>query len=240
MASSPGASAVASARAARARVAALGAARGELEAALAEALPRARAGEPLVDGEGFPRADLDVYAVRTARGQCARLQNDLRAAGAELDAALAALHACGPEAVAAALAAAREEAAAAREEAAAAAAAAEGAATLREPAMAVAAAPVAAASAAASAFAAVDAVAPDSPASAAGLRRGDRLVRVGGACSLATVAAEVRAHEGREMSVAVLRARGDGENEELALTLVPRAWPGGQGLLGCHIVPLSQ
>jgi 26S proteasome non-ATPase regulatory subunit 9 len=239
MAFAPDAAAVASARAARARVAALGAARGELEAALAEALPRARAGEPLVDGEGFPRADLDVYAVRTARGQCARLQNDLRAAGAELDAALAALHACGPEAVAAALAAAREEAAAAREEAAA-AAAAEGAATLREPAMAVAAAPVAAASAAASAFAAVDAVAPDSPASAAGLRRGDRLVRVGGACSLATVAAEVRAHEGREMSVAVLRARSDGEDEELALTLVPRAWPGGQGLLGCHIVPLSQ
>ena len=30
------------------------------------------------------------------------------------------------------------------------------------------------------------------------------------------------------------------EDEELALTLVPRAWPGGQGLLGCHIVPLLQ
>ena len=49
-----------------------------------------------------------------------------------------------------------------------------------------------------------------------------------------------RAHEGREMGVAVLRAHGDGEDEELALTLVPRAWPGGQGLLGCHIVPLLQ
>ena len=32
--------------------------------------------EPLVDAEGFPRADVDVYAVRTARRDIIRLRND--------------------------------------------------------------------------------------------------------------------------------------------------------------------
>jgi 26S proteasome non-ATPase regulatory subunit 9 len=232
MSSAPSASAVLAARVARARVAALGAQRAELEASLAEAAPRARAGEALVDAEGFPRGDVDLYAVRAARGQCARLQNDLRAAGAELDQALAELHACGAEAVAAALAQARAEAAAEAAAQAAAAVAAGGApgAAAAPEVSAPATAPAAAARAAT--FALVDGVAPDSPASAAGLRRGDRLVSVGAARSLASVAAEVRSHEGRELRVSVVR--GDAE---LALTLVPRTWPGGQGLLGCHIVP---
>ncbi|KAK4704773.1 26S proteasome regulatory subunit N4, partial [Phenoliferia sp. Uapishka_3] len=34
---------------------------------------------PLVDPEGFPRADIDVAGVRTARGQINRLRNDLKA-----------------------------------------------------------------------------------------------------------------------------------------------------------------
>lgn len=35
---------------------------------------------PLVDREGFPRADIDVAGVRTARVQVIRLRNDLKAA----------------------------------------------------------------------------------------------------------------------------------------------------------------
>lgn len=34
---------------------------------------------PLVDPEGFPRADIDVAGVRTARSQINRLRNDLKA-----------------------------------------------------------------------------------------------------------------------------------------------------------------
>ena len=34
---------------------------------------------PLVDPEGFPRADIDVAGVRTARMQINRLRNDLKA-----------------------------------------------------------------------------------------------------------------------------------------------------------------
>ena len=33
---------------------------------------------PLVDPEGFPRADLDIYAVRTARSRIIQLRNDLK------------------------------------------------------------------------------------------------------------------------------------------------------------------
>ena len=34
--------------------------------------------ESLVDGEGFPRADIDVWAVRTARVKVIELRNDIR------------------------------------------------------------------------------------------------------------------------------------------------------------------
>lgn len=35
--------------------------------------------EPLVDSEGFPRDDLDLYAISGARHTVACVQNDLRA-----------------------------------------------------------------------------------------------------------------------------------------------------------------
>lgn len=34
---------------------------------------------PLIDGEGFPRADIDIYAVRGARVRIIELRNDLKA-----------------------------------------------------------------------------------------------------------------------------------------------------------------
>ena len=34
---------------------------------------------PLVDGDGFPRADIDIYAVRGARVRIIELRNDLKA-----------------------------------------------------------------------------------------------------------------------------------------------------------------
>ncbi|KAJ9100941.1 hypothetical protein QFC19_005337 [Naganishia cerealis] len=39
---------------------------------------------PLVDPEGFPRADIDVYTVRLARAAIARLRNDHRAVVEEM------------------------------------------------------------------------------------------------------------------------------------------------------------
>lgn len=40
---------------------------------------------PLVDPEGFPRADIDVAGVRTARVHIIRLRNDLRALLREME-----------------------------------------------------------------------------------------------------------------------------------------------------------
>ncbi|KAI9342892.1 26S proteasome non-ATPase regulatory subunit 9-like protein [Obelidium mucronatum] len=44
--------------------------------------------EPLVDAQGFPRSDIDVYAVRHLRSQIARRQNDHVALMARVEAAL--------------------------------------------------------------------------------------------------------------------------------------------------------
>ncbi|XP_025897611.1 26S proteasome non-ATPase regulatory subunit 9 [Nothoprocta perdicaria] len=49
--------------------------------------------EPLVDVEGFPRADIDLYQVRTARHNIICLQNDHKALMKEVEEALHQLHA---------------------------------------------------------------------------------------------------------------------------------------------------
>ena len=43
---------------------------------------------PLVDPEGFPRADLDIYAIRSARARIIELRNDLKYTMAEIEKAL--------------------------------------------------------------------------------------------------------------------------------------------------------
>lgn len=48
---------------------------------------------PLVDVEGFPRADVDLYKVRTARHNISCLQNDHKAIMVEIEEALHKLHA---------------------------------------------------------------------------------------------------------------------------------------------------
>lgn len=49
--------------------------------------------ESLLDAEGFPRADIDVYAVRQARHQIICLQNDLKAIMKEIEQGLINVHA---------------------------------------------------------------------------------------------------------------------------------------------------
>ncbi|KAJ8034616.1 26S proteasome non-ATPase regulatory subunit 9 [Holothuria leucospilota] len=49
--------------------------------------------EPLVDTEGYPRNDIDVYAVRTARHKIICLQNDHKALMADIEKGLHELHA---------------------------------------------------------------------------------------------------------------------------------------------------
>ena len=48
---------------------------------------------PLVDREGFPRADVDIYAVRGARKRIIELRNDLKALMEEMAKALETIYA---------------------------------------------------------------------------------------------------------------------------------------------------
>ncbi|XP_065846250.1 26S proteasome non-ATPase regulatory subunit 9-like [Oscarella lobularis] len=49
--------------------------------------------EPLVDTEGFPRADIDIYSVRTARNKIIRLHNDHKSLMSQIERSLHAMHA---------------------------------------------------------------------------------------------------------------------------------------------------
>eukprot|EP00073_Rattus_norvegicus_P042239 XP_008772125.1 PREDICTED: 26S proteasome non-ATPase regulatory subunit 9-like [Rattus norvegicus] len=66
--------------------------------------------EPLVDCEGYPRADVDLYQVRTARHNIICLQNDHKALMKQVEEALHQLHARDKEKQARDMAEAREEA----------------------------------------------------------------------------------------------------------------------------------
>lgn len=191
----------------------------------------------LVDREGFPRADIDVHAVRTNRhrlagvsrhtvcahpGACSRagavLTTDYERLSASLERGLASFHAAaqasglvgGTQAFPAALEPKRQR---------------------LEPAAAVA----TTAPPQASAFACVDEVSASSPAQEAGLRVGDLLLRLGAAASLGAAPGVVAAAADARASLELLVMRS---GVQLALHVSPRPWAG-RGVLGCHLRPLT-
>jgi len=191
--------------------------------------PRARSpGQPgfdeaLVDGEGFPRADVDVARVRADRHRHACLRTDHAAILDRVQAALEALHAAAREAgdVRTGAPAAGGTAGPAR------------------------AAPPGPSPGGLAAFAVVDEVSEGSPAAEAGLRLGDRVCAVGGADrrafsdageALRAAGTAVAGAEGGEVAFVVLRAGAGGAGTEaVTVTVTPRAGWGGRGLLGCHL-----
>ena len=93
-------------------------------------------------------------------------------------------------------------------------------------------------------FAKVNSVEQGGPADEAGLKAGDWIRRFGDVNwmnheKLTKVAEVVRRQQGRAVTVKVIRT-GDaaGEDQELALSLIPRSGWGGRGLLGCHLLPV--
>ncbi|OAQ34007.1 hypothetical protein K457DRAFT_192842 [Linnemannia elongata AG-77] len=166
--------------------------------------------DQLVDSNGFPRSDIDLVVVRTARSNIIRLKNDMKALMQQIEEALHAE---------------QELAGAASVESSSA-----GSATVTDEAAAERSLPP---------FARVNAVAPDSPAREAGLVQGDRIVVFGTvnantSNTLPTLSAHVQSRENKPIVVKVQR----GESTELvSLILVPKQGWGGRGLLGCHIVP---
>ncbi|XP_048370487.1 26S proteasome non-ATPase regulatory subunit 9 isoform X1 [Sphaerodactylus townsendi] len=166
--------------------------------------------EALVDVEGYPRTDIDIYQVRTARHNIICLQNDHKALMREVEQALHQLHASekekrksnGAEAHAEARSQSQSEA------------------------------PLLP-------FARVNAVTPGSPASMSGLQVDDEIVEFGSVNarnfqSLQNIATVVQHSEGKPLSMTVLRS-----GERMYLGLTPKRW-NGKGLLGCNIVPLQR
>lgn len=166
---------------------------------------------PLVDREGFPRADLDIYAIRRARHRITELRNDLKDITNEIGKVL--------EQVFDPSVAALVPSTSVSVEASSLPSNIEG--DNPKP------------------FARVDGVAPGSPAAESGLRREDLIVKFGhltrtSAALLQRLAELISVSENRELVVQVLR-----EEETLNLNLIPRKGWGGRGMLGCHIVPYN-
>ncbi|KAG0201842.1 26S proteasome non-ATPase regulatory subunit 9 [Mortierella sp. GBA30] len=183
--------------------------------------------EKLVDSNGFPRSDIDLVVVTTARSNIARLKNDHKAIMLQIEEALHAVHA---EAIAEKQ---KREAEKKEQEQAtgviastSASSSSTGAQTQsQEPSL--------------TPFARVNGVAPDSPAREAGLLQGDLIVAFGTVNAstpnvMPSLSEHVQSRENKPILVKILR----GDSTELqSFILVPKQGWGGRGMLGCHIVP---
>jgi len=178
---------------------------------------------PLVDGEGFPRPDIDVWAVRTARVRIIELRNDYKAIMDEIGKALENVYDPNnlppePE---------LEPEQSGHE------------ATTGSPTFGVSGITEVGGDIGQIPFARVDGVAPGSPAATSGLLREDLVLSFGdlthasfNSPTLQPLADYVASKENSEIVVKVRRA-----GETRTLTFVPRRGWGGRGLVGCHLVP---
>ncbi|KAI9098336.1 hypothetical protein DFS34DRAFT_109282 [Phlyctochytrium arcticum] len=170
--------------------------------------------EQLTDSEGFPRADVDVWQVRNARVEIIKLQNDLKSIMGEIERAVHAVHAVHARA--------RLEKESGVEISGGVIPSAAGQdSTALEP------------------FASINGVAPDSPASEAGLARGDLVLKFGSVNGQTATKSEVLklvsevVNSNVDKSVEVLVRRN---GSDINITVRPHTWSG-RGLLGCHLVP---
>ncbi|WVQ99611.1 hypothetical protein IAU59_006747 [Kwoniella sp. CBS 9459] len=96
------------------------------------------------------------------------------------------------------------------------------------------------------AIARVNSVAPSSPASQAGLKAGDLIYDFAGVFhdspgGIQAIGALVNQSEGASLTLLVLRptpAPSTAPGERITLQLTPRSGWGGRGMLGCHILPV--
>ncbi|KAK3831096.1 MAG: proteasome 26S non-ATPase subunit 9 [Linnemannia gamsii] len=187
--------------------------------------------DQLIDSNGFPRSDIDLVVVRTARSNIIRLKNDMKALMLQIEEALHAVHA-------EALEEKQRQAAEKKKEQELLGTMPAGSAaptTTTTPAI----TDEAALERSLPPFARVNSVAPDSPAQEAGLVQGDKIVVFGTvnantSNTLPTLSAHVQSRENKPIVVKV--QRGD-STDLVSLILVPKQGWGGRGLLGCHIVP---
>ncbi|KAF8976674.1 26S proteasome non-ATPase regulatory subunit 9 [Entomortierella lignicola] len=182
----------------------------------------------LVDSQGFPRSDIDLVVVTTARSNIVRLKNDHKAIMLKIEEALHAVHAesrAEDEKHKAERKLQEETTGTSSSSSSTGTTTANSSSQLEEKPL--------------QPFARVNAIAPDSPAKEAGLLQGDRIVSFGivdirTPNVLPSLSQHVQSRENKPIVVKVLR----GDSTDLhSLILVPKQGWGGRGLLGCHIVP---
>lgn len=166
--------------------------------------------EPLIDSSGFPRSEIDVHSVRIDRNQVIRLRNDHKAVMADIERILHEIHQA-KRATTTTTGTGDVIDKSSEED------------TIETT-------PVA--------FAIVNAVAPDSPAYSAGLRRNDRICKFGpidekNHQNLLALNTLIGQSENRPVPVSLLR---DGELHHITVT--PKSGWGGRGTFGCHLLPL--
>eukprot|EP00127_Corallochytrium_limacisporum_P001261 Clim_evm31s47 gene=Clim_evmTU31s47 len=174
---------------------------------------------PLLDAEGFPRADIDLYQIRHARHNIICLGNDHVEVMKKLEQALHDIHAQSCEARSA-------------ESAGVAGGSSTRERVERKPKPAVKEYSIG------NAFLKVNDVAANSPAAEAGLQAGDLVFQFGTLTEnsfkqLTDVATVVQHAENEILAVGVLR-----DGSPLSINLRPHKWSG-RGLLGCHLVQAS-
>ena len=165
--------------------------------------------EPLVDAAGFPRAEIDVHTVRINRNLVIRLRNDLKAVMKDIENVLYKIHQAKRDDMDIDTNESNNNENTTP--------------TTHE-------LPVA--------FAIVNAVAPDSPAYTAGLRRNDHILKFGTIDAsnnqrLNALNIMIGSSENQSLPVALLR-----EGQTLNITVTPKSGWGGRGTLGCHLLPL--
>ncbi|KNC79838.1 hypothetical protein SARC_07786 [Sphaeroforma arctica JP610] len=180
--------------------------------------------ESLVDNEGFPRVDLEIHQIRILRNAIARSTTDIKQIMSDLEKAIHDLHS-----EAKITSAINTQDGAGR--------------TLRATAdnnthITSQTEVTVSDMSALEPFLSVTSVAESSPADAAGLMKGDEILKMGSANaqnfrSLQDISDLINNRENRGVDIAVLR-----NDERLQLYLTPKKWSG-RGLLGCHIVPKS-
>ena len=190
---------------------------------------------PLVDAEGFPRADVDVHATRTLRNRLACLNTDHKALMVRIEQGL--MGALPPvDAIPTGQPQRRVDISEPAVTGGTTGATPPGLATSTGP------CPMDVvdemASARMSAFAEIDEVADSGPAAAAGVLVGDLLLQFGSVDAsnhdgLRALARLTQRMVGETIPILVRRAG----STHLALRLQPRRWSG-NGLLGCHLKPL--
>lgn len=174
---------------------------------------------PLVDAEDYPRGDIDLYKIRTARQRISCLQNDLNELVKEITAGL--------EQHFSELKVAEGDAKPAKED------------RPKSPETVPTPAPITKES-----FAIVDAVTNGSPSYESGLREMDELIEFGtlNAKNFQTLQqfADIAQHKlNQRVSVVVKRKRDNGQSAVETIQLVPKKWSG-KGYLGIVVRPINK